>query len=318
MMERNSWLLDGLVPGRSRILEIGPSFSPVAAKRHGWNTTIVDHCDRGELISKYGSVGSLDVDSIEDVDIVWRGNSLADQMSSAELGSYDAIIASHVIEHMPDPLAFLRDAERILAPNGTVILAVPDKRLCFDCLRPFSTTGAILEAHQQRRSRHPASAVFDALSWDVRPEDGVPSWEHRRAFVPGFLRDFVEAGQHFEVASRADAPYMDVHGWVFTPASFELLMLELRQMAACAWAVAQIKRRASLEFLVKLRRNSPPLSGDSFMRERVRLSIELLRDLRDGVNWILEGTDAVRVSDQDGDSRRIVEKLIHLNKALGV
>ena len=45
-MARNETLLRGLEPGVSKILEVGPSFSPVAPKRDGWLTTIVDHTER--------------------------------------------------------------------------------------------------------------------------------------------------------------------------------------------------------------------------------------------------------------------------------
>ncbi|MBI3937136.1 MAG: class I SAM-dependent methyltransferase [Betaproteobacteria bacterium] len=35
------------------------------------------------------------------------------------------IVASHVLEHLPDPRAFFREAWRVLIPNGTVVLRVP-------------------------------------------------------------------------------------------------------------------------------------------------------------------------------------------------
>jgi hypothetical protein len=51
-MSRNETLLRGLEPGVSRILEVGPSFNPVAPRRDGWLTTIVDHTDRSGLLAK--------------------------------------------------------------------------------------------------------------------------------------------------------------------------------------------------------------------------------------------------------------------------
>ncbi len=39
---------------------------------------------------------------------------------------FDVVIAYAVLEHLPDPLAFLRDIRHQLAPRGVAILAVPD------------------------------------------------------------------------------------------------------------------------------------------------------------------------------------------------
>jgi ubiquinone/menaquinone biosynthesis C-methylase UbiE len=39
--------------------------------------------------------------------------------------SFDAIIINHVLEHIPDQYAALREAERLLKPGGTVWLACP-------------------------------------------------------------------------------------------------------------------------------------------------------------------------------------------------
>jgi SAM-dependent methyltransferase len=39
--------------------------------------------------------------------------------------SIDVVLATETMEHVPDPVAFLKDAVRVLAPGGTVILTVP-------------------------------------------------------------------------------------------------------------------------------------------------------------------------------------------------
>lgn len=39
--------------------------------------------------------------------------------------TYDAALLSHVIEHLPDPLASLRELHRIVRPGGAVVLETP-------------------------------------------------------------------------------------------------------------------------------------------------------------------------------------------------
>ena len=51
-MDRNTLLL-GDATRDSRIIEIGPSHAPIAPKRAGWNSFVVDHADQAELRAKY-------------------------------------------------------------------------------------------------------------------------------------------------------------------------------------------------------------------------------------------------------------------------
>jgi len=51
----------------------------------------------------------------------------ADLLSLGEQ-KFDAIVMSHVLEHIPDPAAYLRGLHRYLTPNGALFVAVPDIR----------------------------------------------------------------------------------------------------------------------------------------------------------------------------------------------
>src|SRR5688572_22578127 len=43
-------------------------------------------------------------------------------------GTFDAVVAVHLVEHVPDPRAFLAEAARVLAPGGRLVLVTPNLR----------------------------------------------------------------------------------------------------------------------------------------------------------------------------------------------
>lgn len=53
--------------------------------------------------------------------------------------SYDFVAASHVLEHVANPLRALQEWKRIVKPSGTILLVLPHKANTFDHRRPFTT-----------------------------------------------------------------------------------------------------------------------------------------------------------------------------------
>jgi SAM-dependent methyltransferase len=42
--------------------------------------------------------------------------------------AYDAVVMNHVIEHLPDPVAVLRECARVLKPGGSIVAVTPNTR----------------------------------------------------------------------------------------------------------------------------------------------------------------------------------------------
>jgi hypothetical protein len=126
------------------------------------------------------------------------------------------LIASHVIEHTTDLIGFLDTAATLLTPDGLVILAVPDKRYCFDYFQPLTTTGDVLDAHAERRSRHTRRVVFNQKACAVS-NGGAIAWGQRATREIAFVCSIEQAAGAFSTASEHPTAHVDMHAWQFSP-----------------------------------------------------------------------------------------------------
>jgi SAM-dependent methyltransferase len=265
---RRDRLLAG-IPRDARLIEVGASFRPLVPKRHGWNTCVVDHDTREGLLAKYARA-DVSGDEIEEVDILWREGPLHQAFPSETWGRYDALVASHVLEHMPDLVAFLDSARRLLTDEGHLVFALPDRRWCFDFFRPPSLAGDALLAHHQRRVRHSPATLFNEVAYSVTL-GGQPGWtagasaeDLRFVHAPGM------AARVFQAAIDPADVYRDAHAWQFTPASFELMILDLSLAGVCDWKVGWLEPAPAVEFLGRLRPGAESFADDEAIQGRRR------------------------------------------------
>ena len=206
-------------------LEVGPSYSPLVPKKLGYNVETVDYADAAQLREKYRTDSSVDINNIEDVDYVSDGGSLVTLIGEA--GRYDYIVASHVIEHVTDVVRFLSDCEQLLKPSGVLVLAVPDKRFCFDALRPVSTVGSAIQTYLDAPSRHSPGMVFDHCSL-VSKKDGDIVWLEPSLDGVELISTIADAKAALDQA-RNQAEYIDIHRWQFTPNYFRYFIRVLEE-----------------------------------------------------------------------------------------
>lgn len=249
-------------------LEIGPSLRPCAPKREGYQVEIVDHLSKEELTEKYKAMG-LDTSRIEEVDYIWKGQSYTEVTGKTEY--YDYVIASHVIEHVPDFVGFLEDCANMLKIDGILSLAVPDKRFTLDHYRMSTMAGKVINDYLSADKNGSIGALTDYCS-HVASRSGETSWSPVRAPFMRKSYQFIHDerfNQRIYKDSIEKSVFHDIHQNVFTPSSFKLLIYELWQYGLITFKIESISRSASAEFLVSLKKTKsrPTLSP----KERMKL-----------------------------------------------
>lgn len=234
-------------------LEIGPSHAPVFPKSAGYRVETLDYTDADGLRAKYRDDPTVDLSRIEPVDYVSDGRAPADVIPHRD--RYDYIFSSHVIEHVTDFVGYLQGCEALLKPGGVAVLAVPDKRYTFDALQPVSTTGRVLEAHARGHTRHTPAAIYDFFS-NFALLDGREVWTRSDRGEVALSPHAVSAKPVFDDALTPGHRYHDVHGWVFTPNSFRLILSDLRALGLTSLGETELVEMHVLEFLVSLRKGA--------------------------------------------------------------
>jgi SAM-dependent methyltransferase len=288
LSDRSRRLLAGLSP-QDRLIEIGPSYNPVAAKAAGWNTVVVDHGSRAELVAKYSTAPEAPTEQIEEVDVIWRGGPLEAGFAAGDAGRFTALVASHVLEHVPDPIGFFQSAARLLHPtDGSIRRALPDKRLCFDLFRPAATTGRVLAAHRGDGARHTYADLFDHVAYLTRLA-GRAAWTREPLTALSLDHTVEQARGNAEVGAVTGTGYVDCHAWQFTPASFELLVLELGVLGEIDWRIDWLEPQPAMEFLVSLSRPRETFSSvDAVQARRLALVRRMMLELRDVTDQLLD------------------------------
>jgi len=248
-------------------IEIGPLDKPIVERGDG-TVYYVDQASAQDLASTYKEDRAVDIDRIVDVDFIWGQASLAELLG--EVAPLDYIMASHVIEHVPDLVGWLCEAAAVLNTGGILALAVPDKRLTFDYLRGESTTSEVIGAYLDRPRRPSARQVFAHFSLAVELDVAV-AWS---APIPAnSLRPIHTTDAALDWARKAaNGDYVDVHCWVFTPTSFVARIRELVDTGLLDFSIAELTPTATneLEFYVSLEKLAPDIAAED--KRRIQLT----------------------------------------------
>jgi SAM-dependent methyltransferase len=250
-MDRREKLLGDMVYAASLGIEIGALHSPTVSRADG-RVIYVDYAPAALLREKLQHPG-VDPADILEVDIVWAGaGSLAEALGEQA----DYAVASHVIEHVPDLIGWLRQIHGALKAGGVLGLAIPDRRFTFDAYRNDSGIAEVLEAHIHAHCRPSVRQIIDSatLSTEAGWADWRPDWQTGR-LPPGVLERLPGVFAWVAKDIAGTSTYVDTHCWVFTPASFLALAEAMTAIRRFPFVVEGFfpTEPGAIEFLVRLR-----------------------------------------------------------------
>lgn len=248
-------------------IEIGPWCNPVAPKRDGYRTTVIDVSEQEplrEMAEKRG-IAAETVANLESVDIVGDASRISELLRGAGITtSYGWIISSHNFEHLPDPIGFLKGCSELLDPDGLLGMVIPDKRFCFDRFQPLTTLAGMLRARAALADPfEPSWTAFQQRSLAARLVAADGSRRHAwametdqpEAVVVGDCRPAFRGLTDSLTQNTPEVFYG--HRWRFTPASFELVVLDLRAVGLIALEIETICDTVGTGFGVRLRPAQP-------------------------------------------------------------
>lgn len=103
-------LINSLQPNKGRILDIGAGTGDFlsVAKQNGWQTVGVEPSEKAKAIA------------------IKKEVSFVEDTAELENHSFDVITMWHVLEHVPNLDNQIKELKRLLKPNGSLIVAVPN------------------------------------------------------------------------------------------------------------------------------------------------------------------------------------------------
>lgn len=252
MQDRISRLLDGLDLASGLGLEIGALATPIL-RRPQHRVIYLDHLPTERLRATYASDPAVDGDAIVPVDVVWDGAPLGTAVGPGV--RFDHVVASHVVEHVPDLVTWLAEIGSVLGPDGALRLIVPDRRFTMDISRRETVLADVLAARLEKRTRPAPRDLIDFYG-NYRLVEREAAWQGLEP--PGDGAAISGIGTAMTRARSALAGvYCDAHCWVFTPSSFVQLMANLAAVGACGFTCARIVDTVpgEIDFFVHLRRS---------------------------------------------------------------
>ena len=134
-------------------IEVGPGEFPFRLLRPDVTVRYVDRLrpeDRQRVLEALGR--DPDAAAFETARLALEPDFVADfnteRLGPVADGSQDFVIASHVLEHLAEPLGFVDEIHRVLQPGGLALVLLPDRRRTEDRFRAPTPLAHLVGEHE--------------------------------------------------------------------------------------------------------------------------------------------------------------------------
>lgn len=252
-------------------IELGPGHHPFDLPLGGARVRYVDRWEPTENRELFPELGGAAV--FPEPDVV--ANLDTERLAMIPSGSQDFVIASHVLEHLAEPLGQIQDIYRVLRGGGAALILLPDRRQTFDRDRDPTPLAHLVVEHEQG-----VTTVSDA---------------HIEEFVRntgGWNANWTEGERRDVFATQRDRS-IHVHCW--TEEEFLPVLLHTMVAMGMRWELLDTlfvdEVPGSLEFGVVLRKSTSGLPTE-----------DLAAHLR--ASWQAQFLQATQVQNADAQRRR--------------
>nr|WP_255733298.1 methyltransferase domain-containing protein [Ruegeria sp. Ofav3-42] len=207
-----------------------------------------DYFSQSESINRHQNNSAHNSSLIVEVDFILRDRALSEAVTIMP----DLIIANHVLEHLPNPIHWLQDLEKIAASSAHLFLSLPDRSHTFDYFKPLSDAVDWLRCHDRAQEMPDKYQIIRQIYYHC-------DLNHARSWAGDLPDDHLYRMPMEDAISRAEdlaRRYTDVHCSVFTCDSFCRIVGDLQHLIPWRVVHAEDTMPGENEFRVLMERTS--------------------------------------------------------------
>jgi SAM-dependent methyltransferase len=241
-------------------VELGPGHHPMPIPYPGVTVQYVDRWQPEENLALFTNLEAGA--TFPKPDIV--ANLDVDRLSALDDTSQDFVIASHLLEHLADPLTQIGEIHRVLKPGAVVLVYLPDRRYTFDRKRTATPLAHLIADHRDQATVVSDEHIEDYLrktdvwdpTWTKEQEREQFELNRQRSihvhcwsedeFLPVLVHTIVEMGMRWELLDAVfveDVPGGFEFGFVMRRSAVATAADLLGEHFRLSWEVLRAKSR---------------------------------------------------------------------------
>jgi SAM-dependent methyltransferase len=168
-----------------------------------------------EIIPVYKSIGELEIINFsrnttwsnfqDDNKMTYFENKVAktivsdgSELANIKDSTYDVLLASHVLEHLANPLKAMKNWIRVIKQSGVILLVLPKKESTFDWRRPITKFSTIFDKYNRNVGEDDLSSLDEILELhDLSRDPGAP--QNPQKFKERCLKNYENRNLHHHV-----------------------------------------------------------------------------------------------------------------------